>query len=69
MNKEATQKFIEQNFDSWFVKGLSDFVRVPNLTPMVDTEYLNNGLVEKSIECVDKYINELNIKGITRKIF
>jgi len=36
---------MDEYFDPWFVKGLSDFVRVPNLTPMVDTEYLTNGKI------------------------
>jgi hypothetical protein len=56
MNKDATLKQIEERFDSWFVPALSDFVRVPNLTPMVDTEYYTNGLNEKVIEVTDSYI-------------
>jgi acetylornithine deacetylase/succinyl-diaminopimelate desuccinylase-like protein len=68
MNKEATQKIIDQHFDSWYVKGLQDFVRVPNLTPMVDENYLTNGLVEQAIDLVDKYLNELGVKGVTRTI-
>jgi hypothetical protein len=56
VTKEKTLEVVEKNWDSWFIPGLSDFVRVPNLTPMVDKEYLTNGLVEKSAECVDQYI-------------
>ncbi len=44
--KDKTNKYLDEHFDSWFVKGLGDFVKVPNLTPMVDPEYLTNGLVE-----------------------
>jgi len=36
---------------------------------MVDPEYLTNGLVEKAIQLVDDYVNKLDIKGISRKIF
>jgi hypothetical protein len=61
MSKEATQKIVDEHFDSWFVKGLSDFVRVPNLTSMVDPDFLTNGLIENAIEVVDKYIKELGI--------
>lgn len=56
VSKEKTLEVIEQNWDSWFIPGLSDFVRVPNLTPMVDPDYLTNGKVEQSMECVDQYI-------------
>jgi hypothetical protein len=44
---------VDEFWDSWFVKGLSDFVEVPNLTPMVDEHYQTNGLLEKAIDVVD----------------
>jgi len=69
VNKEKTIEVVNQHWDSWFVPGLADFIRVPNLTPMVDNEYLQNGLVEKSMECVDEYINKLEVKGISKQIF
>ena len=60
---------MDDHWDSWFVQGLSDFISVPNLTPMVDSEFLANGLIEKAIECVDKYVEKIGIQGITRKFF
>jgi hypothetical protein len=60
---------LDEHYDSWFVKGLGDFVRIPNLTPMVDPEYLTNGLLDKAIDLVDGYINQLNIQGLKRTIF
>jgi len=44
-------------------------VKIGNLTPEVDPEFYTNGLTEKAIELVDKYINELEIKGINRHTF
>jgi acetylornithine deacetylase/succinyl-diaminopimelate desuccinylase-like protein len=67
--KDKTLAYIESHWENWYVKGLGDFIRVPNLTPMVDKEYLTNGLVEKSMDCVDGYVNELNLKGISKKIY
>ena len=50
MNKDATLKTVEEHWDSWYIPALEDFIRVPNLTPMVDNDYLTNGLVEKCID-------------------
>ena len=69
MNKDQTLKTVSEHWDEWYVAGLADFVRVPNLTPMVDSEYLTNGLNEKAIELVDGYIQKLGIKGLSREIF
>jgi acetylornithine deacetylase/succinyl-diaminopimelate desuccinylase-like protein len=57
--------YIDSQFDSFFVKSLQEFVRVPNLTPMVDPEYATNGLVQQAMECVDKNIKTLGLKGLT----
>jgi acetylornithine deacetylase/succinyl-diaminopimelate desuccinylase-like protein len=69
MNKEETLKNIDAHWDSWFVPGLQEFVRVPNLTTMVDPDYLTNGLVQKAAEVVDQWINKLEIKGLSKQTF
>ena len=66
---KATKDFIDSHWDSWMVKGLFDWIECPNLTPMVDPGYLTNGLVEKSMQLVDDYVNKLDIKGLSRKVY
>ena len=66
---EATRNAVDLWWDDWYVKGLMDFIRVPNLTPLVDAEYKTNGLLEKAMACVDDYINELKIDHLERKVF
>lgn len=36
---------------------------------MVDAEYQTNGLLQKAMEVVDRYINLLNIRGLERRVF
>ena len=69
MNKDETLKFVESKWDKWYVKGLSDFIRVPNLSPNYDSEFLTNGRIEEAMKLVDDYIKELNINGISKKVF
>lgn len=61
LNPDTTRAVVEEHWDSFFVNGLGDFIRVPNLTPMVDPDYLENGKLEKAAECVDNYIKSLDI--------
>lgn len=67
-SKDNLASFIDANFESFFVKGLQEFVRIPNLTPMVDPNYQTNGLVQQAMECVDKNIQTLGIKGLSRTV-
>ena len=69
IEKGKTLEYINSQWDSWFVPSLCDFVRVPNLTPMVDPDYLTNGLVQQSMEQVDGCIQKLGVKGLSKKIY
>ena len=46
VDKDATDRNIDEKWDGWYIKGLEDFIRVPNLSPNYDTEFLTNGLIE-----------------------
>ena len=69
VDKAQTEANIEAKWDDWYVKGLSDFIRVPNLSPNYDAEFLTNGRIEESMVLVDNYVNQLEIAGISKKIF
>lgn len=69
MDKEKTLESVNQYWDSWYVAGVSDFIRIPNLSPMCDPNYTTNGLLEQAIDLVDSYIQKLEIVGLERKIF
>lgn len=49
--------------------GLSDFIRVPNLSPLFDPDYQDNGLNEQAMACVDDWINKLEIEHLQKEIF
>jgi len=69
MNKEKTLESVNNHWDSWWVPSLQDFIRVPNLTTMVDPDYLTNGLVQKAMEQVDGRIQSLGVKGLSKKVY
>jgi hypothetical protein len=51
-----TVEDVEGLWESWFVPGISDFVRVPNLSQNFDSNFKTNGLLEKAMKVVDDYI-------------
>jgi hypothetical protein len=48
-------------WEQWYIDGLKEFIRVPNLSLLYDAEYQTNGLNEQAIELVDRYVNALEI--------
>ena len=39
LNPEFTADYVQQMWKKWFIKGMKDYVRVPNTTPRTDPEY------------------------------
>ena len=64
MDTAKTTKYVEDNFEKYFVEPLSDFVRIPNLTPAFDPEFYTNGLIEQAIDHVKNFAESLNIEGL-----
>lgn len=48
IEKEKASLLVEKLFDEQLIPGLSDFIRVPNLSPQFDPEWKTNGLLEKA---------------------
>ena len=69
MNKDATEKLIGEQWDSWYMEGLQAFIRIPNLSLNFDPDYATNGLLEQAIDLVDDYAQRLDIQGLERHIF
>ena len=43
---KLTAKYVDSVWEDWFIKGLSEFVQVPNSTPLGDKEYYNNHFLD-----------------------
>lgn len=45
MDRDATEKLVDEHWDSWYVEGLKAFIRIPNLSLEFDPEFSTNGLI------------------------
>jgi acetylornithine deacetylase/succinyl-diaminopimelate desuccinylase-like protein len=64
MNTENTKKYVEEHFEELFINPLSEFIKVPNLTPSFDPEFLSNGLIQEALRCVKTHALGLGIEGL-----
>ena len=51
------------------VEGLKSLIRVPNLTPSADPEFLTNGLIQQAIDAVKTWIEAQGIPGLKTTVF
>lgn len=50
------------------LEGLKDFIRIPNLSPDYDPEFLTNGLITKCVDTVKNWVEAQGIKGLTTTV-
>ncbi|KAH0787643.1 peptidase M20 [Histomonas meleagridis] len=51
------------------LEGLKDFIRVPNLSPDYDKDFLTNGLIMKAVETVKTFLESQGIDGLKTTVF
>lgn len=51
------------------IPGLREFIRIPNLSRMFDTEFSTNGLIEKACQHLIEYAKSLEIEGLQIQMY
>lgn len=51
------------------LEGLKSVIRIPNLSPEYDSEFLTNGLIQKTVNTTKAWIESLNLKGVNIKVY
>lgn len=51
------------------LEGLKELIRVPNLSPDYDKEFLTNGLINKAVDVVKTWFEAQGIKGLKATVF
>ncbi len=64
----TTEKLIEELFSTQILDGLSEFIKIPNLSPNYDPTWLTNGNQEKATSFLIDYANKQGIKGMKTEV-
>jgi acetylornithine deacetylase/succinyl-diaminopimelate desuccinylase-like protein len=68
MNYQHTTKLVEEKFESDLLTGLSDFIKIDNLSPSYDPEWNSNGKLEAAAKfCLDWVLKE-GVEGLKGEI-
>jgi len=67
-NFETAQQFIENEFKNIVITSLSEFIKIPNLSPSYDPTWQTNGNQEKAANFLINYANNQGIKGLKAEL-
>lgn len=68
MDPQRTRDFVNAAADTGSIPALMEFVKVPNTSPLFDSEWATNGLTQKAYSVLLNWATAQNIAGFTYEV-
>jgi acetylornithine deacetylase/succinyl-diaminopimelate desuccinylase-like protein len=68
MNKESLEKFVNDRWDDSIVPQLTEYIKIPNKSPLFDPNWEANGHMDKAVELIEGWCREEPIEGLTVEV-
>jgi acetylornithine deacetylase/succinyl-diaminopimelate desuccinylase-like protein len=68
MDIGKTKEFVGERWDTSIVPTLSDYIAIPNQSPMFDPQWATNGHLDKVVALFTNWIKQQNIEGLTHEV-
>jgi acetylornithine deacetylase/succinyl-diaminopimelate desuccinylase-like protein len=63
-----TKRFVSETWDTAIVPTLSEYIRIPNKSPMFDPEWKAHGHMDKAVDLIAGWCRGRNLPGLTLEI-
>ena len=68
INKTLLEQNIEKRWESSIIPILCEYIKIPNKSPVFDTDWVENGHIERVVKLVKEWCLAQNLKGATVSI-
>eukprot|EP00993_Chasmostoma_nieuportense_P000849 NODE_1780_length_1384_cov_234.933970_g1038_i1.p1 GENE.NODE_1780_length_1384_cov_234.933970_g1038_i1~~NODE_1780_length_1384_cov_234.933970_g1038_i1.p1 ORF type:complete len:411 (+),score=80.93 NODE_1780_length_1384_cov_234.933970_g1038_i1:57-1289(+) len=68
LDNKVLQSFVEERFESSIIPELKEYIKIPNQSPSFDANWASNGLMDKVVDLMVKWVKERSIPGLTHKV-
>ena len=68
MDSSKIAAFVEKIWDKSIIPALVEYIRIPNKSPLFDTQWQQHGHMEKAVALVEKWCRQQPIEGLTLEV-
>jgi len=61
---EQTTQYVSKQWDESVIPLMSEYIKIPNVSPVFDPEWLTNGLIEKAAHLLEDWAKARDIAGL-----
>lgn len=65
---DKCREFVLNKWDNEIIKELSDYIEIPNQSPLFDKEWDNNGYQEQVVDLMMKWAKAQNVENLTLRV-
>ena len=64
MDASQIERFVSAKWDEDIVPQLVDYIRIPNKSPMFDTDWVEHGYMEDAVRLMETWARAQPVKGM-----
>ncbi len=68
MDNQRISEFVNEKWDSEIVPQLVEYIKIPNKSPMFDTDWVKNGYMDKAVALMETWARAQKIPGMTVEV-
>ena len=68
MDNKKTAQFVNEMWDSSIIPELSEYIRIPNKSPLFDPDWEEHGYMEQAVQMIEAWCQKQPVKGMTIEI-
>lgn len=68
MDNSAVKAYVEKTWDESVIPKLVEYIAIPNISPIFDPEWNQNGLIDKAAALLAEWAVSRNIPGFTQEV-
>ena len=68
MDASKVEGFVSQKWDDEIVPQLVEYIRIPNKSPMFDTDWVKNGYMDQAVTLMETWARAQPVPGMTLEV-
>jgi acetylornithine deacetylase/succinyl-diaminopimelate desuccinylase-like protein len=64
VDEAKVRAFVDAEFEATVVPALSEYIRVPNQSPLFDAEWATNGLLDRAMDVLVQWVDKQAVPGL-----
>lgn len=68
LDSKAVAEFVESTWEDEIIPQLIDYIRIPNKSPLFDSDWQNHGYMEEAVQLIESWCRQRDVQGLQLEV-